>query len=119
MNAMINTVTEFSIMNEAVRSLTHCEQPVERIYLLNAEELGQEHISPDHLNFVVIVKTVFGESGTRWNAIRRFDEAIAFLPVSKDVFVYSFNEWASEEDPVLDEARIKGDLIYDRASTTA
>ena len=89
----------------------------EKVFLFGSAARGDAGADSD-LDLLVVEASPFGPSRSRIEEVRRIRKALSQFPVSKDILVFStdeFAKWSQSPNHVVARCLREGRLIYERS----
>lgn len=99
-----------------VRAIVDEVQP-RRIYLFGSCARGSDRPDSD-VDLLVVEDETFGPARNRWSELKRIRKALKSFRISKDILVYSrdeFEQWEDSTNHVIAHAVREGKLLYERS----
>lgn len=99
-----------------VRAIVDEVQP-RRIYLFGSCARGSDRPDSD-VDLLVVEDETFGPARNRWSELKRIRKALKPFRISKDILVYSrdeFEQWEDSTNHVIAHAVREGKLLYERS----
>jgi predicted nucleotidyltransferase len=89
----------------------------EKVFLFGSAARG-DATSDSDLDLLVVEPSSFGPTHSRRDVVRKIREALSMFPVSKDILVFSadeFAKWSQSPNHVVARCLSEGRLIYERS----
>jgi len=99
-----------------VQAIVHEVQPW-RIYLFGSCARGR-HTPDSDVDLLVVEGETFGPARNRWSELKRIRKALKPFRISKDILVYStdeFERWENSINHIIAHAVKEGKLLYERS----
>ncbi len=112
----VASVTEADIRN-IVRVIVDAIEP-DRIVLFGSRATGDSHRESD-LDLLVIRSEPFDTTASRRKEMGRLWRLLAFIPIPKDILIYTWDEvdyWKDSVNHVVARALREGRVLYERST---
>ncbi len=89
----------------------------QRIYLFGSRARGTDSAESD-VDLLIIEAEAFGSERNRWSELRRIRRVLRPFSISKDILVYShdeFEKWQNSVNHIIARAAREGRLLYERS----
>ncbi len=104
------------LIEEMIRTIVDKVGP-RRIYLFGSYARGSQTADSD-VDLLVVEDQGFGPDRNRWSELKRIRKALRPFRVSKDILVYSqdeFETWEKSTNHIVARAAREGKLVYERS----
>jgi predicted nucleotidyltransferase len=103
------------LQREIAEAIVQSADP-EKVFLFGSNARGDARAGSD-LDLLIVERSPFGPNRTRENELRKIRRALSRFPFSKDILVYSadeFEKWSKSPNHVVARCVREGRLIYAR-----
>lgn len=104
------------LIDEMVRTIVDEVGP-RRVYLFGSYACGNQTADSD-IDLLIVEDEGFGPDRNRWSELKRIRRALRPFRISKDILVYSqdeFETWEKSVNHIVARAAREGKLVYERS----